>query len=65
MIYSKGLHKCFWAEAICCAIFILNIVTTKAVMHATPKEKWNGRKPDISNFNIFGSECWAHIPNEK
>jgi hypothetical protein len=34
-------------------------------MHVTLEEKWNERKPDISNFKIFGSECWAHIPNKK
>jgi hypothetical protein len=65
MLYSKGLHKKNWVEAICCDNFILNKVPTKSVMHVTPKEKWNGRKPDISNFKIFGSECWAHIPDEK
>lgn len=34
-------------------------------MHVAPEEKWNGRKPDISNFKIFGIECWAHILEEK
>jgi hypothetical protein len=24
-----------------------------------------GRKPDISNFKIFGGECWVHILDEK
>ena len=28
MLYSKGLHKKFWAEAISCANFILNRVPT-------------------------------------
>ena len=65
MFYSKGLHKRFWVETICCANYILNQVPTKEVLQVTLKEKWNGRKPDISNFKIFGSECWAHIPNKK
>jgi hypothetical protein len=65
MLYSKGLHKCFWADAICCANFILNRVPTKEIMHVTHGDKWNGRKPDISNFKIFGSECWVHILDEK
>jgi hypothetical protein len=34
-------------------------------LQVTPEEKWNGRKPDISNFKIFGSECWGHILNDK
>ena len=57
MVYSKGLHKKFWAEAICCANFILNRVPHRAVLHATPEEKWNGRKSNIRNFKIHGSEC--------
>ena len=64
MLYSKGLHKKFLVEAICCANFILNRVPTKFVKHVTPKEKWNGRKHYISNFKVFGCECWAHILNE-
>ena len=56
MIYSKGLHKKFWVEAISCAKFILNGVPTKFVKHVTLEEKWNGRKTDISNFKVFGCE---------
>jgi transposase InsO family protein len=37
MIYSKGLHKRFWYEAICCANYILNRVPTKEVLQVTPK----------------------------
>ena len=65
MLYSKGLHKKFWAEFVSCANFILNRVPTKVVKHVTPEEKWNGRKPDISNFKVFCCECWAHIPDDK
>jgi len=61
MLYSKGLHKRFWVEAIFCANYILNRVPNKTAFLVTPKEKWNGRKPDISNFRVFGSECWVHI----
>ena len=57
MFYSKGLHKKIWAEVVSCANFILNQVSTKVVKHVTPEEKWNGRKPDISNFKVFGCEC--------
>jgi hypothetical protein len=65
MLYYKGLHKRFWVEAVCCANYILNQVPTKAILQVTPEEKWNGRKHDISIFKIFGSECWAHIPDDK
>ena len=57
MLYSKGLHKKFWVEVVCCANFIFNCVPTKKFKHVTPREKWNGRKLDISNFKVFGCEC--------
>ena len=43
----------------------MNRVPNTAVLHVTLEEKWNGRKPDISNFKVFGSECWVHISDEK
>jgi transposase InsO family protein len=32
MIYSKGLHKRFWVEFICCSNYILNQVPTKEIL---------------------------------
>ena len=46
-------------------LLYLNRVPTKVVKHVTPEEKWNQIKPNISNFKVFGCECWAHIPDEK
>ena len=50
---------------ISCANFILKRVPTKSIKHVTPEEKWYGRKPYISNFKVFGCECWDHIPDDK
>ena len=63
MLYSKGLHNFFCAEAVSCANFILNQVPTKFVKHVTPEGKWNDQQP-TSNFKVFGCECWADIPND-
>ena len=65
MLCFKGLHKKIWAKAVSCANFILNRVPTKFLKHVTHEEKWNGQKPNISNFKVFGCECWAHIPDNK
>ena len=65
MFYSQGLHKHLWVQLICCANCILNRVPTKAVLQVTLKEKWNGKKLDISDFTDFGNECWTHILDEK
>eukprot|EP00253_Pinus_taeda_P023523 PITA_23523 len=65
MLQSKGLSLSFWAEAINCANYILNRTPTKVLKNITPEEAWSSIKPDVSHFRIFGSEAWAHIPDEK
>eukprot|EP00253_Pinus_taeda_P005463 PITA_05463 len=65
MLQSKGLSLSFWAEAINCANYIINRTPTKVLKNITPEEAWSSIKPDVSHFRIFGSEAWAHIPDEK
>eukprot|EP00253_Pinus_taeda_P013492 PITA_13492 len=64
MLQSKGLSLSFWAEAIKCANYIINRTPTKVLKNITPEEAWSSIKPDVSHFRIFGSEAWAHIPDE-
>eukprot|EP00253_Pinus_taeda_P011295 PITA_11295 len=65
MLQSKGLSHNFWAEAIYCANYIVNFTPTKVLNNITPEEAWSSIKPDVSHFRVFGSEEWAHIPDEK
>ena len=65
MLQSKGLSLCFWAEDVNCANYIVNRTPTKVLKNITPKESWSSIKPDVSHFHVFGSEAWAHIPDEK
>eukprot|EP00253_Pinus_taeda_P017794 PITA_17794 len=65
MLQSKGLSLSFWAEAINCANYIINRTPTKVQKNITPEEAWSSIKPDVSHFRVFGSEAWAHIPDEK
>lgn len=46
------------------ANFIQNRVITRAT-NVTPYERWNGVKPSISEFHIFGSKCFVYVPTEK
>ena len=46
-------------------IYILNRCPTKAVYGETPIEAWSRTKSEVSNFKIFGSMFYAHIPKEK
>eukprot|EP00253_Pinus_taeda_P021565 PITA_21565 len=65
MLQSKGLSLNFWAKAINCENYIINRTHTKFLKNITPKEAWSSIKLDVSHFRVFGSEAWAHIPDEK
>eukprot|EP00253_Pinus_taeda_P015333 PITA_15333 len=65
MLQSKGLSLNFWAKAINYAKYIVNHTHTKVLKNITQEEAWSSIKPDVSNFRVFGSEAWAHIPDEK
>ena len=65
MLQSKGLGLNFWAEAFNCANYIVNHTPTKVLENITPEEAWSSIKPNVSNFHVFGSDAWAHIPDAK
>jgi transposase InsO family protein len=62
MILHAGVSKSFWAEAVCSAAYIRNRVITTAT-GVTPYERWYGKKPDVSNFRVFGCTAYAHVPD--
>ncbi|CAB3995164.1 Retrovirus-related Pol poly from transposon TNT 1-94 [Paramuricea clavata] len=64
MILHAGVSKSFWAEAVCSAAYIRNRVITTAT-GVTPYERWYGKKPDISNFRVFGGTAYAHKLDQK
>ncbi|GBE89144.1 hypothetical protein SCP_1501500 [Sparassis crispa] len=59
MIYARDLPRYLWAEAIAHAVYIKNRSPTQALNGATPEEKWNGTKPNISYLQEFGSPVWV------
>lgn len=44
MLHYKKLSKSFWAEAMACIIYILNIYPVKSVRDKTLQEAWYGWK---------------------
>lgn len=65
MITNKNFPKVFWAEAVYCAVYILNRCPTKSVLNMTPEEAWSGYKPDVTSLRIVGCVAYAHVPDEK
>eukprot|EP01018_Ginkgo_biloba_P031340 Gb_07919 [translate_table: standard] len=65
MIHSRSLAPQYWAEAINCACYIQNSVPHRALKGVTPFKAWNGRKPIVKHFRVFGSPALACISKKK
>eukprot|EP00253_Pinus_taeda_P009922 PITA_09922 len=64
MLKAKHLPNDYWAEAVNCAVYILNRCRTKAVMNRVPAEAWSGRKQGVTHMRVFGCVAYAHIPDQ-
>lgn len=60
MLFEANLSKPFWAEAVSTTVYLINRSPTRG--HGmTPEECWSGKKPDLSNVRIFGT----NVPKQK
>ena len=65
LLLHSGLAPSFWAEAIKCAAYIRNRLSTGS--HAdrqTPYQKLFGKLPNVSYFRVFGCDAYLHIPTK-
>lgn len=66
MLFDAHFSKQFWAEALASAAYVVIIRSpTKTIDGKTPMEMWSGKKPNLSNMKIFGSEVTTQIPKDK
>lgn len=65
IIKYKGLPKSYWVEAVATTVYLINRSPTRAVEGRTPYEAWNGRKPNVSHWRIFGSIAYAFALSEQ
>nr|KYP36208.1 Copia protein [Cajanus cajan] len=65
LIAEKKLPKCFWAEIVYTAVYLLNRIPTRVIQEKTPIEAWNGVKPTAEHMKIFGSICYNHVATTK
>ena len=54
----SSLPLSLWGYEIQCALYILNVVPSKSIQK-TSMELWNGCKPSLHHFRIWG--CPAHV----
>eukprot|EP00253_Pinus_taeda_P003954 PITA_03954 len=64
MLKAKHLPNDYWAEAVHCAVYILNRCPTKVVMNRVSEEAWSGRKQGVTHMKVFGCVAYAHIPDQ-
>jgi hypothetical protein len=63
MLKGGHLNDQFWAKASQRTVFLLNHNPKKTVHGRTPYEAWLGRKPEVTNFKVFGCLAYAHVPD--
>jgi transposase InsO family protein len=59
-----NLPPFLWIEAVATANLLVNHSPTRANHGTIPEEKYSGKKPDVSNFRIFGCMAYSHVPKE-
>lgn len=63
MLSEKKIPKTFWPEAVNWTVHVLNRSPTLAVRNMTPEEAWNGVKPSVEYFRVFGCTTHVHVPD--
>lgn len=59
MLFNKNMENEMWGEAVLSAVYIINRLPSDALQKRTPYEIWNGRCPDISNIQEFGTYMYS------
>nr|KYP55915.1 Retrovirus-related Pol polyprotein from transposon TNT 1-94 [Cajanus cajan] len=59
MLNETKLPKHFWADTINTTCHVLNKVLIRPILKKIPYEIYNGRKPKISYFRVFGCKCFV------
>jgi hypothetical protein len=66
MLIQNSLPKFLWPEAITYAVYLKNRSPTRALkVQITPYEAFWDKKPNISQLQEFGINCWVLQQGEK
>ncbi|KAJ8641916.1 hypothetical protein MRB53_018610 [Persea americana] len=65
MLFTVGLSKDFWAEAVNAAGYLINRSPHTKIGCKTPEEMWSGNPTDYSNLRIFGCPTYAHAKTDQ
>lgn len=65
MLSEKNLPKEFWPDAVKWSVYEQNRSPTAALKEVTPEEAWQGTKPAVHFFKVFGCVGYAHVPQQQ
>ena len=58
MLLNKQIPRKFWGEVVNISCYIVNRIYFRAGMKKTAYEIWNGKKPKVKYFRVFGCKCY-------
>ena len=58
LLHSKNVPRNLWVEAINTACYTSNRVYVRAGTSISLYEIWNGKRPSVKQFKVFGSKCY-------
>ena len=62
---NAGLPKCFWAEAVSMACYLINRSPRASLGGKVTEEVWKGKPIDLGNLKIFGCPTNVHISSDE
>ena len=58
MLFNKQIPQKFWGEVVNTSCYIGNRIFFQAGTKKTAYEIWNGKKPKVNYFRVFGSKIY-------
>ncbi|GJV31640.1 ribonuclease H-like domain-containing protein [Tanacetum coccineum] len=64
LLFQVHLPPNYWTEALNMAVYLVNILPSRAIENEVPFTCLFGTKPDYSLLCVFGCLCYPHLDNE-
>jgi hypothetical protein len=65
LLKANKLPKQYWAEAVSCAMYLLNRCPTRSLQVVTLEEVWSGHKLSVTHLRVFGCVAYVKIPDAR
>ncbi|MCO5567379.1 hypothetical protein L7F22_021069 [Adiantum nelumboides] len=64
LMSEKNMPSCYWTETASTVVYTMNRTPIATGHDMTPKEKFTGKKSDVSHYKVFGCIAYVHVPDE-